>query len=139
MVSLHIRYESIIWLLKNINILFVMINIMHLCIWSHLKTLMYLIWSMLTNKKFSTWDGTNCSALSFLITKELHQGTVTSLVPFNIFNYQVLNIYGQNTPRSKSRSVAFADDLNVYVIDNTPDKNPRINWKKSKPNNPNTT
>ena len=81
------------------------------------KYLLYLTWNMLSDKKFLTYDGKNLSSFTFSIIEGLQQGTVTSPLLFNIFNYQVLQLI-DTIEYPDSYSLAFADDYIVYVIAN---------------------
>ena len=74
---------------------------------------------MITNKTFVTWDGKYVSNLIFNILEGLSQGTVNSTPLFNIYNSKVLNIDGLNS-NNNTHSIAFADDLVIYVVDRDP-------------------
>ena len=84
--------------------------------------LMFINWNMITNKKFITWHGTNTSTFIFDILEGLQQGTVSSPILFNIINHQVINFFNLNSGNDNSHSLAFAEDLNVYVISDSPAK-----------------
>lgn len=77
--------------------------------------LIYLIWDMISNKKFVTWDGSETSTVTFNISEGLQQGTVNSPVLFNIFTSSVINLFDLNTDNSNASSIAYADDLIVYI------------------------
>ena len=81
--------------------------------------LIYLIWDMIQNKTFVTWDGRRISSLIFKILEGLSQGTVNSPTLFNIFNSKVLNISNLNT-NNNTYSIAFADDLVIYAANRDP-------------------
>ena len=83
------------------------------------KYLIYVIWDTITNKTFVTWDGKNISTLLFKILEGLSQGTVNSPTLFNIYNNKILNIAGLNK-NNNTYSIAFADDLVIYVADQDP-------------------
>ena len=81
--------------------------------------LIYLIQDMISNKSFVTWDGKLISSLVFKILEGLSQGTINSPILFNIYNSKVLNIAKLNS-NNNTYSIAFADDLVVYVADRDP-------------------
>lgn len=83
--------------------------------------LILLIMDMIDNKTFRTWDGSNLSNNIFKITEGLQQGTVTSPILFNIFNSEIINLYGLNAS-DKLHSIAYADDLIIYKADKDIDK-----------------
>lgn len=78
--------------------------------------LIYTINNMISNKKFILTDGTYNSKI-FKITEGLQQGTVNSPVLFNIFSANIIDL---NTTNSRTHSIAFANDLIVYVADRHP-------------------
>ncbi|CAB0044445.1 unnamed protein product [Trichogramma brassicae] len=51
-----------------------------------------------------------------MITKGLQQGTVLSPILFNIFTAEIINSFNINN-NNKTYSIAFADDLIIYVAD----------------------
>ena len=71
---------------------------------------------MISNNTFVTWDGKVIATLLFKILEGLSQGKVNSPLLFNIYNCKVLNVAGLNTNNS-TYSIAFADDLVIYVAD----------------------
>lgn len=81
------------------------------------KYLIKIVWNMITNKSFVMTDGAHQSSKEFFIENGLQQGTVNSPLLFNIYNSDLLNLYGLNTTTHK-RSIAFADDLIIYVTGN---------------------
>lgn len=76
-----------------------------------------LVFSMIHEKKFRTWDGVNLSSKIFNIIEGLQQGTINSPLLFNIFTSKILKLFGLNTEFDKF-CVAFADDLIVYLVGN---------------------
>lgn len=95
--------DGLIYLLKNTNFP---------------KPLLYVIWDMITGRNFITSDGKNYSTKLFKITEGLAQGTVNSPILFNLFTHKILQIH--NRPNSDTQSIAFADDLIVYVASDDP-------------------
>lgn len=81
--------------------------------------LIQMIWDMLCNKKFIIWDGSTTTNNTYNLKEGLQQGTVTSPVLFNIFNASILNLFDLNT-NNDTHSIAFADDLIVYVAGKRP-------------------
>jgi len=74
-----------------------------------------LIWNMISGKSFITAEGQNSSSKEFFIENDgLQQGTVNSPILFNIFNSDILNLLDLNSSDHK-RSIAFADDLIIYI------------------------
>ena len=69
---------------------------------------------MITNKTFLLTDGSHTSSKEFSIENGLQQGTVNSPVLSGIYNSDLLNLFNLNTSTHK-RSIAFADDLIIYV------------------------
>ena len=69
---------------------------------------------MITNKIFLMTDGSHTSSKEFSIENGLQQGTVNSPLLFSIYNSDLLNFFNLNTFTHK-RSIAFADDLIIYV------------------------
>ena len=59
--------------------------------------------------------GSHTSSKEFSIENGLQQGTVNSPLLFCIYNNDLLNLFNLNTSTHK-RSIAFADDLIIYVI-----------------------
>lgn len=78
------------------------------------KYLIKMIWNMINNKSFVTAESSTLSSKEFIVKNGLQQGTVNSPVLFNIFNSDLLNLFDLNTTSHK-RSIAFADDLIVYI------------------------
>lgn len=71
---------------------------------------------MITDKTFKTWDGKYLSTETYKIQEGLQQGTVNSPILFNIFTSDFINL-GQTNTNNKTFSIAFADDLIIYVAD----------------------
>lgn len=78
-----------------------------------------LITDMVTNKRFITWDGNQTSNKIYTIQEGLQQGTVTSPILFNIYIAKIINSFGLNQG-NKTHSIAFADDIIIYVADKQP-------------------
>ena len=76
--------------------------------------LIKIVWDMITNKTFIMTDGSNTSSKEFSIENGLQQGTVNSPLLFSIYYNDLLNLFNLNTSTHK-RSIAFADDLIIYV------------------------
>ena len=76
--------------------------------------LIKIVWDMVTNKTFIMTDGSHTSSKEFSIENGLQQGTVNSPLLFSIYNNDLLNLFNLNTSTHK-RSIAFADDLIIYV------------------------
>lgn len=74
---------------------------------------------MLNNKKFVIWNGTKTTSTIFDLKEGLQQGTVTSPILFNIFNSDILNLFELNS-NNDTYSIAFADDLIIYVANKKP-------------------
>jgi hypothetical protein len=70
---------------------------------------------MITDKTFFVADGSTQSSIEFKVENELQQGTVNSPILFNIFNSDLHKLFDLNT--TNKRSIAFADDLVIYVAD----------------------
>ena len=85
------------------------------------KYLIKIIWDMVTNKSFIMSDGVYTSSKEFIIENGLQQGTVNSPIIFNIYNSDVINLFNLNSSNHK-RSIAFADDLIIYVTGNKTNK-----------------
>ena len=69
---------------------------------------------MITNRTFLMTEGSHTSNKEFTIKNGLQQGTVNSPLLFNIYNSDILNLFDMNKSTHK-RSIAFADDLIIYV------------------------
>lgn len=69
---------------------------------------------MISNKTFVMTNGPHTSNKEFPIENGLQQGTVNSPLLFNIYNSDILNLFNLDTSTHK-RSIAFADDLIIYV------------------------
>ena len=82
--------------------------------------LIRLLHNMLQNRSFITVSHSAKSSRTFKIEEGLQQGTVNSPLLFNIFNSKVLNEFGLNT-NNNARSIAFADDLLIYLGGKYPD------------------
>ena len=76
--------------------------------------LIKIVWDMITNKTLIMTDGSHTSSKEFSIENGLQQGTVNSPLLFSIYNNDLLNLFNLNTSTHK-RSIAFADDLIIYV------------------------
>lgn len=92
--------------------------------------LIHTIWDMITGREFQVSLG-NESSNTFKIEEGLPQGMVNSPYPFNIFTSDINNAYHLNTGNN-SHSIAFADNLIIYVADTTTERvhkklNPIIN------------
>lgn len=83
------------------------------------EKLTLLILDMISNTDFKTWDGKSFSTIKFKVAEGLPQGTVTSPTLFNIYNSEILNLFGLNSGNN-THSIAFADDLIIYVADPSP-------------------
>ena len=70
---------------------------------------------MIINKYFVITDGSHTSCKEFFIEYGLRQEIVNSFLLFNIYNSDLLNLVNLNTS-AHTRSIAFADDLVIYVI-----------------------
>lgn len=81
--------------------------------------LIQMIWDMLNSKRFTIWNGTATTTTVFELKEGLQQGTVTSPVLFNIYNSDILNLFELNA-NNNTYSIAFADDLIIYVADKKP-------------------
>ncbi|XP_076238648.1 uncharacterized protein LOC143181875 [Calliopsis andreniformis] len=81
------------------------------------KWLIYLIWDMIKDKVFYTWDGSIISSLEFSITEGLQQGTVNSPILFTIYTSDLLNLFGFNSTDGPT-GLAFADDMILYIASN---------------------
>ena len=79
--------------------------------------LLNLIWDMISNKSFFIWDGDSLSSTEFLIKEGLQQGTVNSPIQFNLYLSDLPNLI-QNE-QGNAGFLAFADDVIVYVAENT--------------------
>lgn len=79
------------------------------------KHLIKIVWNMISNKSFVTSNGNILSIIVFLVENGLQQGTVNSPTLFNIFNSDILNLFGLNSSTEK-KSIAFADDLIIYTM-----------------------
>ena len=77
-----------------------------------------LIYDMIKDKQFVTWDGKNLSSIKFIIKEGLQQGTVNSPKLYNIYTHAVLNLFNQNLDNNEA-SIAFADDYIAYVTGDT--------------------
>ncbi|KAK0163926.1 hypothetical protein PV328_002611 [Microctonus aethiopoides] len=66
------------------------------------------------------WDGNETSDTTLYIKEGLQQGTATSPILFNIFNADTINLFELNN-NNDTYSIAFADDLIVYVADHVYD------------------
>ena len=80
-----------------------------------------LIYDMISDKKFVTWNGRKVSSREFCIEEGFQQGAVTSPRLFNILTRKVLKLSSFNKPNSKTYAIAYADDLVVYTADKDPD------------------
>ncbi|XP_033361822.1 uncharacterized protein LOC117240075 [Bombus vosnesenskii] len=78
------------------------------------KHLTKMVWDMITNRTFVMTEGSHSSSKEFSIKNGLQQGTVNSPLLFSIYNSDLLNLFDLNTSTHK-RSIAFADDLIIYV------------------------
>ncbi|XP_015121189.1 uncharacterized protein LOC107043975 [Diachasma alloeum] len=76
--------------------------------------LIRLIWDMIREKQFCTCENAATSSIDFSIAEGLQQGTVNSPVLFSIFTADILSAFGMNSG-SDARSIAYADDLIVYI------------------------
>lgn len=80
-----------------------------------------ILWVMLHDKQFRVHDGDTASTKTFLIADGLQQGTVNSPILFNIYNSDILGLFGLNDVAAR-KAIAFADDLLIYVKGKKPSK-----------------
>lgn len=78
-----------------------------------------LVADMVTNKQFVTWDGSQISNKTYTIQEGLQQGTVTSPILFNTYIANIINSFRMNDGNC-THSIAFADDVIIYVADTEP-------------------
>ncbi len=78
--------------------------------------LVKLVWNMVHGKRFLVSDGREFSNKTFEVSNGLQQGTVNSPLLFNIYTCDLLKLFGLNDDPEK-KSVAFADDLLIYISD----------------------
>lgn len=83
---------------------------------------------MIHGKSFKTSINNISCDNTYHIKKGLQQGTVTSPILFNLYNAESLNKFDMNTGNN-THSIAFADDVIIYVADN---KIEQINEKLNK-------
>ncbi|XP_076659970.1 uncharacterized protein LOC143363244 [Halictus rubicundus] len=81
--------------------------------------LIEIIWRMVTNRSFVTWNGNLFSTISYTVKEGLTQGTVNSPILFNIFTHNITNLFQLNT-NNNTYSAAYADDLIILVADTHP-------------------
>lgn len=79
-----------------------------------------LIYRMIHKRYFHIWNGNQTSSIRFEIKEGLQQGTVNSPTLFNIFTSHILNVFNLNQNNS-TNSIAYADDLIIYVAANYPE------------------
>ena len=60
------------------------------------RWLTHMVWDMISEKSFVTWDGTDMSSLKFSIEEGLQQGTVNSPLLFNIFISRLPSLFNFN-------------------------------------------
>lgn len=84
------------------------------------KWLILNILDMISNKKFNIWRNSHeKSTLEFTISEGLQQGTVNSPILFNIYPNAIIK--GVNISNyTNADTIAFADDLIIYVAGNYP-------------------
>ncbi|KAI4472699.1 hypothetical protein M0802_016563 [Mischocyttarus mexicanus] len=75
--------------------------------------LVKLTYNMVQRKSFVTTDGNEITNTEFEVKNGLQQGTVNSLILFNIYNSDILRLFDFNSNNNKS-AIAFADDLIIY-------------------------
>ena len=76
---------------------------------------------MIKNRSLITACGAEISSKEFYLKNGLQQGTVNTSSLFNIFTADVLKSFELNS-HPKFKSIAFADDLIVYVVDERPSR-----------------
>lgn len=79
-----------------------------------------LLWEMFQNRTFTVHHNKEKSTITFKVEDGLQQGTVNAPIIFNIYNSDTLNLFELNQDNN-TYSIAFADDLIVYVADKYPD------------------
>lgn len=70
---------------------------------------------MTTNKNFITTDDKSKSFKTYDFEASLQQETVSSPILFNIYHAQIINSFDLNGKDNDTYSIAFADDLIIYV------------------------
>ncbi|CAG5087800.1 Protein of unknown function [Cotesia congregata] len=76
---------------------------------------------MISERSFYTWNGKINSSALFKIQEVLQQGTVNSPILFNIFISHIINACKLNQ-NNNTYSIAYADDLIIYVAEKYPTK-----------------
>ena len=84
------------------------------------RLLIMFLWQMLHDRSFIVIQGEHASTITFDTEEGLQQGTVNSPLLFNIYNSDVLNLFELNT-NNDTHSIAYADDLIIYVAGKSPD------------------
>lgn len=85
------------------------------------RQLIKILWVMLHDKQFRVHDGDTASTKTFSIADGLQQGTVNSPILFNIYNSDILGLFGLNVLPTR-KTIAFANDLLIYVTGKKPSK-----------------
>ncbi|XP_014474872.1 PREDICTED: RNA-directed DNA polymerase from mobile element jockey-like [Dinoponera quadriceps] len=80
--------------------------------------LIKLIWNMIHNRKFRTYQNYCTSEKTFTISNRLQQGTINSPTLFNIYTADLLICFGP--VNTDCTLIAYADDLIVYTADKKP-------------------
>lgn len=81
------------------------------------RHLIKIIWDMTHNKKFKVGNSILQSINTFSVDDGLQQGTVNSPLLFNIYTSNVLKIFHIYNELPKTKALAFADDLIIYITD----------------------
>lgn len=74
----------------------------------------HLTWHMTRQRFFIMSSGGDTSSRTFAIEDGLQQGTVNAPFWFNVYTYELLNLFEQNLTRNV-HAIAFADDYIAYV------------------------
>ncbi|XP_063993676.1 uncharacterized protein LOC135171219 [Diachasmimorpha longicaudata] len=77
--------------------------------------LIKMIWDLIKDKRFFISGADENSTITFNIKDGLQQGTVNSPILFNIFTADIINSFDMNQPNSNKFSIAYADDLIIYI------------------------
>lgn len=78
-----------------------------------------LLWNSFKDRTFKLINGNKTSDFTFNISDGLQQGTVNAPLLFNVYNSDILNLFGMNQDQ-KTHSIAFADDFIAYIAGKNP-------------------